>query len=81
MFVWQDRTIVQSRPLENQIRELKPGQWTFCRCGGAYGEQRARPREAKPLHVPETLWHMSYSPTSLKGGYMGDYIGNYYRGH
>ena len=24
--------------------------------------------------------HMSYSLNSLKGGYMGDYIGYYYRG-
>ena len=24
---------------------------------------------------------MSYSLNSLKGGYIGDYIGNYYRGH
>ena len=25
--------------------------------------------------------HMSYSLNSLKGGYMGDYIGDYYRGY
>ena len=24
---------------------------------------------------------MSYSPNSLKGGYIGDYTGNYYRGY
>ena len=25
--------------------------------------------------------HVSYSLNSLKGGYMGDYIGDYYRGY
>ena len=27
------------------------------------------------------LTHMSYSLNSLKGCYIGDYIGNYYRGY
>ena len=25
--------------------------------------------------------HLSHSLNSLKGGYIGDYIGNYYRGY
>ena len=33
----------------------------------------------KPLGVYAS--HMSCSLNSLKGGYIGDYIGNYYRGY
>ena len=30
---------------------------------------------------PELLSHMSYSLNSLKGAYIRDYIGDYYRGY
>ena len=41
------------------------------------------PHDRTPIPNQAELWetHMSYSLDSLKGGYIGDYIGHYYRGY
>ena len=46
--------------------------------GWLVGEQL---QDVRPLEYVFNLVHMSCSLNSLKGGYTGDYIGGYYRGH
>ena len=45
--------------------------------GGPGGAQRKRLSKSSANPKP----HMSHSLNSLKGGYIGDYIGDYYMGH
>ena len=43
---------------------------------GLRGTLSPKPEIAKPLQLPEGP-HMSYSLNSLKGAYVGDYMGEY----
>ena len=56
------------------------GTWpAYRKNGGTYGGLKVQ-HQIWPFSSSASGWrHMSHSLNSLKGGYIGDYIGSYYR--